>query len=85
MSNLIVKINDNISISADGNQYIVRTNNNSGYFGSLDACFIDIFETLVMIRLSANQKKEIGEIARIVLDTKQEILDIMKPFVDLKV
>jgi len=81
---LIVKINKDISIRADSEQYIVRNKNKFGYFGELDSAFIDIFECLVRERLMENEKKEMKEIAKIVLDTKKEILKILSPFVNLK-
>jgi len=82
--NIIVRINKNIIIKADSNQYIVKNKSDIGYFGDLDSAFIDVFECLVREKLMENERKEIKEIAQIILDTKNEILEIMSPFVNLK-
>jgi len=85
---LVTKINDEISIRADKNQYIVEINdnfygNNVWYFPTLDMCFLDIFDYLCKKRLTTNEDKKIEDVARIIGETRKEILKIMKPFVDI--
>ena len=90
---LICKINERISIWADEHQYVVRIQTNpnqkikhadSSYFSTLEACFDEIFDHLCRSRLADGQDKDLKEIAKIILMTKKEIMEIMRPFTELK-
>jgi len=86
---LVLKVNNNISIWSDAKQYVIKVCHGKTpeywYFGTLDTCFEEIFDHLCKIRLEENEKKEMKEVAKIILDTKKEIFDTMKPFRELKV
>ena len=85
---LVIKINDQITISSDENQYIVRIHNGkraeNRYYPTLDMCFQEIFDHLCKIRLADGKDKKMEEVAKVIKNTKKEILEIMKPFVDIK-
>lgn len=90
---LITKINEEVSIFADEHQYVVKIKTTpnqrldkqiTGYFPTLDICFQEIFEYLCKKRLADNENKTLKEVRDIILRTKREIFEIMKPFVELK-
>lgn len=87
---LITKINDKISIWADAAQYVVKIQKGKSskpdlwYLGCLSECFQEIFEYLCKERLGDDKDKIIKEVAQIILDTKKEILEIMRPFEELE-
>ena len=68
---LIVKIDDDVSIFADREQYIIKYGKRSCYFGTLEHCFNDIFEERVKVKLIENQKKDMEEIIKIIEDTRK--------------
>ena len=89
---LICKISERISIWADEHQYVVRTQTSpkqrikhadSSYFSSLESCFEEVFEYLCRARLADGRDKEIKEIAEVIIATKKEITNIMRPFTEL--
>jgi hypothetical protein len=86
---LIVKVSDDIEIYSDIKSYIVKVTMEGNrqpecwYFGSLTACFRNIFDHLCKERLTTGNEKDMKEVAKICLDTKKEILKIMSPFEDL--
>lgn len=86
---LIIKINKEISIFADGHQYIVKIKGapeqrldkqETWYFPTLDMCFQEIFNYLCKKRLADNETKTLNEVRNTILETKREILEIMEPF-----
>jgi len=81
---LVIKINNNISILSDVKQYVMKVRYGKTpeywYFGTLDSCFEETFDHLCKVRLGENKRKEIKEIAKIILETREEIFNIMKPF-----
>lgn len=88
----ICNISDLISIWADDRQYIVRRQTNkkqnskhadSAYFPTLEACFQEVFEILCRERLADGKKKTLKEVVEIIRATRQEIREIMQPFVNL--
>lgn len=85
---LICKINKRISIWADQHQYIVRIQKNpkqkvkhseNRYFPTLEMCFEEIFECLCKTKLADGRDKGIEDIAKIIIQTKREIMEIMQP------
>ena len=68
---LVVKIDDDVSIFADKNQYIVKYGKHNHYLDSLESCFNDIFEERVKVKLIENQKKDMEEIIKIIEDTRK--------------
>jgi len=64
-SGLILKIDDHVSIHTDSNNYIVKYGQHYHYLDSLSACFEDIFEERIKVRLIENKKKDIAEIKKI--------------------
>lgn len=90
---LITRINEKISIWADTHQYTVRIKKNRNqrekhaevwYLPTLDVCFTEIFDYLCKEQLANGKDKSLKEIAKIILEIKEEILKIMEPFVDLR-
>jgi len=93
---LITKINDKISIWGDESQYIVRFLKGKGknkkgetidryeswYLGTLDQAFQEIFECLNRKNLLKGREKSLEEVKNIILDTRAEILEIIKPFLE---
>jgi len=86
---LVTKINDQIAILGDDNQYIVKIHkgkrSGNWYYPTLDMCFQEIFDHLCKIRLADGKDKKMEEVAKVIQNTRKEILGIMKPFVDIKV
>jgi len=86
---LITKINNKISIWADVHQYVVKIQKSEKskadywYLGNLTLCFQEIFEYLCKEKLADGKDKILKEIVQIILGTKKEILEIMKPFEEL--
>lgn len=89
---LICKINNRVSIWADEHQYVVRTQTSpkqkmkhadSSYFPSLESCFAEVFDWLCRTRLADGRDKGMKEVAEIIITTKKEIENIMRPFVEL--
>lgn len=89
---LICKLNERISIWADEHQYVVRTQTSSkqkikhadsSYFSNLESCFEEVFDHLCRTRLADGRDKGIKEIAEIIIATKKEIANIMRPFTEL--
>jgi hypothetical protein len=89
---LVTKINEEISIFADQNQFIVKVRSKPNqrfdkqetwYFPTLDMCFQEIFDHLCKKRLANGKNKSLKEIAEIILKTREEILKIMEPFTKL--
>lgn len=72
----IIDIEDDISIFADRNQYIVKYGKQNCYFGTLEQCFNDIFEERVKVKLIENQKKDMEEIIKIIEDTRKWLKNI---------
>jgi L-lactate utilization protein LutB len=85
---LVAKINNKITILADKNQYIVKITEGSKptycFFPTLDACFQEIFDYLCKKNVADGKNKDIQDIAKIIWETKEQILEIMNPFVDVK-
>lgn len=90
---LVTEISEEISIFADENQFVVKVRSKPNqrfdkqetwYFPTLDICFHEIFDYFCKKKLTDGRKKSLKEIAEIILETKKEILEIMKPFVELK-
>lgn len=90
---LIIKINEGISIFADERQYIVKIKTTpeqrfdkqeTWYLSTLDMCFQEIFDYLCKKRLADNKNKTLAEVREILIETKREILEIMRPFTELK-
>ena len=85
---LITKINKEITILADKHQYILRINKNSKpeywHLPTLDMCFQEIFDYLCKTNLANGKNKDMEKITKIIWETRKEILEIMKPFVDIK-
>ncbi len=82
-----VKVGDvSVEILADRYCYAVRysTLKEMSYLPNIENCFQDIYDYSVKYRLTIGKEKELREIAKIVNDTKKEILSIMKPFVDIR-
>jgi len=75
---LVVKIDDDVSIFADKNQYIVKYGKHNCYFGTLEHCFNDIFEERVKVKLIENQKKDMEEIIKIIEDTRKWLKMLFK-------
>ena len=73
---LILKINNNVSIWSDFRQYIVKVGKVRWYFGSIEECFLDIYEHLCKGKLEENMEKNLQEIRRIILEAKDEIVDV---------
>ena len=93
MMKLICRINELVSIWADENQYVVRIQTrpkqsikhaSNSYFPSLEMCFVETFEYLCRNRLADGRDKDLKEVAQIIVMTKQEIKNIMQPFVELR-
>lgn len=96
----IVQINNKFSIWGDSNQYILRLfigkqvdkktgemkeiYREEGYFGTLEALMQDLFLELSRSKLLSGKEKTMKEVRDIILDTKKEILKIMRPFSSLK-
>jgi L-lactate utilization protein LutB len=85
---LITKINDKIVILADKNQYIVKVSEGSKpdywFFPTIDMCFQEVFDYLCKRKLADEKNKEIKNIATMIQETREEILEIMKPFIDIE-
>lgn len=70
----IIDIDENTAIYADRNQYIVKSYGITSYFGYIEACFQDIFEERMKLRLANDIKKDIKEI----LDIHKEVARDLK-------
>ena len=85
---LITKINNKIIILADKHQYIVKISKGSKpeywHLPTIDMCFQEIFDYLCKTNLASGKNKDMEKIAKIIWKTRKEILEIMKPFVDIK-
>lgn len=85
---LVVKINQEISIFSDRNQYMVKICKNTkpeySYFPTLDMCFQEIFDYFCKAKLANDKDKEMKEVAEIIWNTRKEILEILKPFAEVK-
>jgi benzoyl-CoA reductase/2-hydroxyglutaryl-CoA dehydratase subunit BcrC/BadD/HgdB len=84
---LVTKINERISIYADENQFIVKVRSKPNqrfdkqetwYFPTLDMCFQEIFEYLCRKKLADGKNKNLKEVAKIILKTREELLKIME-------
>jgi len=75
---LIIKIDGNVSIWADGYQFKVKYGKRNHYLDSLESCFNDIFEEQVKVKLIENQKKDMKEIIKIIEDTRKWLKSIFK-------
>ena len=86
---LVTNINNKIAIWGDKNQFAVKIQENEGsrssywYLPGLDTCFAEIFDYLCRERLADGKNKELKEVAKIILDIKEEMLKVMAPFVEL--
>lgn len=92
----IIQINKKLSIWGDKDNYSIRRflrkgkNRQTGemenqyraegYFGSIDLAFQDLFENMSRDKLLEGKEKTMKEIKNIILETRKEILEIMKPF-----
>jgi len=74
---LILKINDNVSIWSDFRQCIVKVGKVRWYFGGLEECFLDIYDHLCKEKLEESTEKNFREIRKIILEVKDEIIDII--------
>jgi hypothetical protein len=54
------------------------------YFSSLSSVFVELFEFQVRARLSNGLNKSVEEMIKTINSTRKEILDLMKPFEQLK-
>ena len=74
----IIDIEDDVSIWADRNQYIVKYGKRQCYFGYLEECFVDIFSERVKVKLIENQKKDMEEIIKIIKETEKWLKSIFR-------
>jgi len=74
----IIDIDDEISIYADKDQYIIRYGRHNYYFGSLEHCFADIFENRVKTRLIENPQKNIERIIEIHKETAKWLKSLFR-------
>ena len=74
----IIDINDEVSIWADKDQYIVKYGKQNSYFGSLEHCFNDIFKNQVKVRLIENPEKNIKRIIGIHKETSEWLKNIFR-------
>ena len=78
VSGLILKIDDDVSIFADTNQYIVRVRNLYWYMPTLESCFREIFAERLKSRLIENKKKDMERIIEIHKETEKWLKDIFR-------
>jgi len=74
----VIDIEDDVSIWADRNQYIVKYGKRYCYFGYLEHCFNDIFSERVKVKLIENQKKDMEEIIKIIKETEKWLKSIFR-------
>ncbi len=75
---LVIKIDDNISIFADKDQYIVKMGSIHSFLGSLEHCFEEIFAKQVKIHLIENPKKDMETIVNIHKDVSKWLRSIFR-------
>jgi len=73
-----------VILRADSRQYILIIERRYAYHACISDAFESLFEWLVRDRLLSGKEKSMKQIVKIMVETRKEILEIIKPFEHLK-